>query len=128
MMLWPRFKQVLELNLQSIRSANLKKMGYGAYPPPSDPWLLIGTTRLVATGHNCLSSSNCSPRVPVPTPLPRSVDLGAHFISKRYAEFTASIANLHRTLQAEDMSDDSVLHNLCVTVLCCLCRQPSAPR
>ena len=33
MMLWPRFKQVLELNLQSIRSANLKKMGYGAYPP-----------------------------------------------------------------------------------------------
>jgi hypothetical protein len=42
------------------------------------------------------------------------VDLGTHYISRRYAEFTASIANLHRTLQAEDMSDDSVLHNLYV--------------
>jgi hypothetical protein len=28
MMLWPRFKQILELNLQSIRVANLKKLGY----------------------------------------------------------------------------------------------------
>ena len=73
MMLWPRFKQILELNLQSIRVANLKKLG--------------------------------------------SVDIGPHYISRRYGEFTASIANLHRTLQADDMSDDSVLHNLYVRVL-----------
>jgi len=44
-----------------------------------------------------------------------SIDLSPHYVTRRYAEFAASVLTLHHSLQDLALSDDMLLHNMCVT-------------
>lgn len=68
MLLWPRFKVVFDMNLESVKSASTKKVG--------------------------------------------TIDLQPHFVMKRFAEFSATVQTLHRSLQSRGMSDDMLMHNM----------------
>ena len=50
----------------------------------------------------------------------RSIELQPHYVTRRYAEFAASVLTLHHRLQDLALSDDMLLHNmyaLCYTSL-----------
>ena len=40
------------------------------------------------------------------------IDLGPHYVTRRYAEFCSSILRLHRSLQSIGLSDEMMMHNL----------------
>ena len=86
LLLWPRFKAILDANIGALRSAAKTEAGGSG------------------------STSALARRLGSP------VDgLGAHAVTKRFAEFHASLLVLHRRLADAHASDDMLPRHMCVS-------------
>ena len=91
-LLWPRFKTVFDMNLVSVRKAKAARLGYDM------PCSVFQLTRF------SVSSATNAP---------------THYVTRRYAEFAASILALHQASvgeptagSSEGTGDEMLLNNL----------------